>query len=477
MSISTEKYEALLALTGLPMGTNINVLEEVHWRTLAGLDRNADGTADITPVYGVAGADAGDSIMAVRNTADTSILVTNYSRSIATWLQFLSNRSVEFPKSMMFGVSGDTSTMLASRWDTVLAARPGFILGLIGTNDINSSFGDSVVETFKNNMTVMTNACAQKNIPLFWINVLARSLSTPANDEHAKTLFRMQDWLNKQKVNWRLKNVFVLDVNNIWADPVSATGAPKTGYAYDSVLHPSSFGAYQIANAILPVIQSLYPPVDSVGFYNNRDVYSTTNPTGNLLANGMLTGSGGSYGGGLAGVTGTIPTGMSITGFAAAGGNITGASVNITDTTMSNGIPGKRIVISGTATSSGVGAGAIVQFVMQATSPSTNINPGDILEARAKLEVTSQTNMSGFKAKLGSTESSVIYNHYDLYDPLSDLCPTTFNGTWATPPRTITAAPTAVDFSIFIPVLHPLTAGTIAADFKISQASIRKIIT
>lgn len=226
---------------------------------------------------------AGDSITENNTTVTSSPFPTSANRidGYWSWASMLSNHRLRLLKNA--GIAGNTSTMLRARFASdVLAYKPGFVVLLIGTNDVRQSVDPPTFETIVSNMEWMYQQCRARGIHLIQMTI-------PPCGEAADTTVRKQlrerinSWL---RVQARLRPGFTL-VDIFGALSAPDTGVPTASYPGGVVdtaqVHPNATGAAIIGNLLAPVINQLVPPVELLPG-SNLD-------TGNLLTNGMHSGT------------------------------------------------------------------------------------------------------------------------------------------------------------------------------------------
>lgn len=233
---------------------------------------------------------AGDSITAITPYSTASAL-GNHPYAPSSWLLPMLGQRARTDPTLIFGVSGDTSTQLLARIDAVCNSVADIVVILIGTNDINNASGTTLLSrftTYKSNMLTMIDRLIAAGKTVIIQPPLPRNVATA---ENRNILIQMRNWTNS--LAWIGKrNLFIADASVDYGDPLSTTYAPRSGYDYDG-LHPQARGAYEISKSLYRVLDKILPPF-SQQLFSVADVYEATyNPTGNLLTNGILDGTSG----------------------------------------------------------------------------------------------------------------------------------------------------------------------------------------
>jgi lysophospholipase L1-like esterase len=415
----------------------------------------------------------GDSIIAASISQDTGTLVANYNQGPGFWVPALTRQRVRTRKDLNFGINGETSTGLLARIDAICACDADIVALMIGTNDVNTA-NASTLATYKSNMTQILRRLLAAGKLVIAVCPLNRNLVSATARPLLQQMIR---WV--RELQWRgWRNLYVVDPNVYWTDPLSATSAPKSYYDVDG-LHPRGLGSYFVWKPVAELIATLYPTVAVHPTVSAADVYEPDwNPSGNLLPNGIMDGSSAVSGSGGPNFTGTQATNTTILGVAGTGGVITGLNVACSKVPLANGLPGQQIAISGTGTGSSASPGSGVIVRQSVASPGSKLAAGDTIEALATIEwdgVGSQ-NIAGIRARLRTIEGGTTYDVVDAWDSIADLLPPV-NDSWTlrTPPRLLTAAPSSVELSIWC-TLRNQSSASFAGTFRVGALHVGKVI-
>lgn len=414
---------------------------------------------------------AGDSVTAATTVANTSLITMNAQRGMQFWVPFLLKRRIRTRVDLNFGVSGNTSAALRDRIGAVCACDADYVLVQIGTNDIG----------------VLTYEETIANLEAIWSSLLAAGKFVIALPPLPRSLADADDrgQLNKtiryveEKRFAGLKNFVAISTAAAYVDPTSATGAPKSGYTYDSVLHPTARGEYYTSLPVVEYLDKLLPPAAAT-FWSVADVFSADNPTGNLIANGLLDGTGGTLGG--------LDSGASAGSFATSfqysvsdNGGVLGALTH-TGTKITHpvdGRPGQRIRIEGTgytgAGSATLNASSACLF-NQIFASFTGFSIGDTIRGRGEIikAATATECLTGLELHLFMTMGGQTNRRADGSSFGDRLPVETFSGTFETPPITLTAVPTAVQFGIRAYLANGVN--TIDSSFDIYGLKLEKVV-
>ncbi|AMJ61164.1 SGNH/GDSL hydrolase family protein [Bosea sp. PAMC 26642] len=417
---------------------------------------------------------AGDSVTYASISQDTATLTANFVQGPGFWVPALAHQRVRTRKDLNFGVNGETSTGLLARIDAICACDADIVAVKIGTNDVNTA-GPTTLATYKNNITQILRRLLAAGKLVIAICPLNRSLVSATARPLLQQMIR---WV--RELQWRgYRNLYVVDPNIFWTDPLSPTSAPKTYYDYDG-LHPRGLGSYFVWKPVADLIRTLYPTVAVNPVVSIADVYEPDwNPSGNLLPNGIMDGSVAVSGSGGPTFNGSgMAASTTILGSAGTGGVITGLTVACSKATLANGLPAQQIAISGTGTGSGASPGSGIIVRQSVVSPATKMAAGDTIEALATIEwdgVGSQ-NIAGLRARLRTVEGGTAYDVVDGWDSIADLLPSV-NDSWTlrTPPLLLTAAPSSVELSIWA-TLRNQSSATFAGTFRVGALHVGKVI-
>lgn len=362
----------------------------------------------------------GDSITNNNNNNTDIHGVDNKNIGYFTWFNFLSNHPFYCPvgnngtaaTGNNFGVGGNTTAQCLARVPQVLAVNPTWCFVLIGTNDLT----DVTISysTIISNLSQIYQQLGAAGIRVVALTIIPRSAwsSLTAPQIAARRLVQMavNTWIRKYNVNVAFPGsnmypIIVCDPTLYMVDVTSSVGNPLLGMLDTDGLHPNPTGAYWMGYALTQTMAS-YIPIGTVWDYQDpADLYDVTNnPTGNLLANGMMLGSGGTI---VTGVTGVVADSWSSQ--RSGGTNITAVCSKLGTAIDGTAGSAQRVVASTT------GAGVAEEFIYIHQDISTNFQAGDVVEASCQIAVSSiSVNLVGVDLNLRVTGQATSYNYHDL---------------------------------------------------------------
>lgn len=277
------------------------------------------------------------------------------------------------------GVSGDTTTGILARLDSdVLARNPDIVFVWAGTNDI--ALG-ATYATITSNLAsiyqkILDRGAIVAVLPIAPRNASGSDWSTSAQ---RRMHLAVNHWI-EQKAR-TTQGMIYIDPYPYVVDPASANGDSRSGFSVDGV-HCSPTGGYYMGEAAVKVFSGLIRPMSHVAV-SQYDAYDATNfPNGNMLTNGLLTGTGGTIGTGASGTAATSWQVMRNSG--------TNATATASKVSRSDGLPGdvQQVVFGVTGGGSGTG----VLYVMPTPSTvSTGVASDIWVEGSCEIEVSASS--------------------------------------------------------------------------------------
>ena len=386
----------------------------------------------------------------------------NYQRKpngFGSWVDFLTQQRIAVSKDYCKAVSSSLVSEVAGQLAQVfaLSPSPSHVAILTGTNTFAA--GTSAATAWAQ-LVPNIAACISRGIQPIIIFDLPRQLST-WTAANARQSFQFNQIVRS---NAGLYGALVVDPTQYLADSANSNGDPLSNYYYDGI-HPATMGGYYIGKAIADLISPLLPaPI--AGFASNGDTYNATdNPYGNILQNGLFTGTAGtntSSGGAASGTVASLWNNRTLTG--------TGTSV-ASIVARSDGKPGnwQQLVLTSTGTST-------YRFSLITAPPvNTYYARGDRLALALDLDVSSATGLEVCTISLSDYDGgSTIYdatNHFasTLISATYYPMPTAFAGRVHTDPITTGAG------SNGLLVRGEFQVKDGAATIKIGGAELRRI--
>lgn len=370
------------------------------------------------------------------------------------WLQFLSGQRFDFDLADNYGKSGDTTAQLLARVPAAIAATTAKVaIVYIGTNSANAGVSFA---SYKADLDAIIALLQAAGMTVILIAETPRGDSTNTSQRlsatNLKIFLQYAEYLKRLRTT---PGVFVADPWQYWADPLSTTGDVISATYTKDGLHPAPLGAYYIAQAVLPIINAIFPPVDILP-QSNSDLYdATNNPWGCLNSNPMMDGTGGSFN--ATGGSGSVATGWSEN----AGPTWTRV---YSKSTLTNGKPAQQVVIGGTGTT---GTENLRQVIT-----SGNLTIGDQVQAVASIEIdASAANISMLALQLldNNTITSGDFRRSVSTEVFPNVA-TSIKGVMRTPVYTLTTTTLQLQFNMLV-----LNAVTPAATVRIGQVALRKV--
>lgn len=204
-----------------------------------------------------------------------------------------------------FGVSGETSTQVLARIQTVIAAKPDVCVVQSGSNNVG--YPTTVIADVKSTMLQLYNA----GIVGVFIGISFRGAAS-----WDSTAMQQASYINATIARWLVDNGYgiYIETNKYICDFDTAAGTPYAGALHTDSIHYVTWSAFQIGRLLHESISPLLN-VNSGEISSNADAYdATNNPYGNIWTNPLISinsnvGSGaGDIGTGVTAGTGTTAT-------------------------------------------------------------------------------------------------------------------------------------------------------------------------
>ena len=318
----------------------------------------------------------GDSRFAnsVQNQSTATVRRYNWANQGSLfWLNFLTFQVLEFPIENDLAVSGQTTAQIAASVDNVLAfpvlPQMCFING--GTNSFGANpTSQQVLDSFADITGAAEKLLSFGITPVVEIDTPRTVASWSAAAQKCSISY------NQKLRSWaKARGIRLADHESAY---LQISGEPATGYSVADGIHQSCTGAvvraYALKTAISDIIETAV-----VGTLHPLDVYySSLNAGGNLLTNGLMTGTTGTNSG--TGASGVVPS--SWTNSVSSG---TGTAVASKETPRADGLLGDRVQIVLTAT-----AAMTHRFAPTTTlSVPSGVVAGDKIVGEIDVEITS----------------------------------------------------------------------------------------
>lgn len=405
----------------------------------------------------------GDSITAMTTKDNNGQFIRNSNQGYSFWLPTLTRQRVITSQALNFGVPGDTAADVLARMQPILSCGAGIFVGEIGRNDIGDGTVITDAATLKAQIASIWSQLLATGATVIWYTIWPAHL--PAGSQSQRQLWDVNTWMKKQMQVF--KGLYVIDSAYAYGDPTSATSSPRAGYSpTGDGTHPTALGAFVMGRLLAPTVELLYPDPGHI-LDGVSDSYDTNyNPRGNLVANGFLTGSGGSAWSGHTG--GQVPDNWQLFAVGATLGNLW---VEGSQATMADGRSCFQLQIT---RSSEVDVDADSNISLGYTFQSFDtLALGDRLIARCEFEVTAGTsNIAAIRLNL-SGQAGSNFSHCDGYATSDQsLTAEAFGGVLMTPEFTLTAIPSAMYLSVQATLTKEVSSQALI--LKIAQIDIRK---
>lgn len=339
------------------------------------------------------------------------------------------------------GVGGDTAQQIAERVPTAISHNPGWVVVEAGRNSVSA---------VQSAATII--ACLRDDIykPLLAAGIRVVATTITPRDGDTAPLRQVVNDVNAWIKEYARQTPGVVLADFYTAVTDGLTAAWIAGYVSDG-LHPLVRGAAPMGKVLAAALSPVVPYVDTL-VSNNTD-------TGNLLTNGLMTGTGGGNAVGAA-LTGTIAANWTVQGGFT--GTVVGSKVARTD-----GKPGEWQQFNFTA-------GGTNRIQMRPTANITSLVAGDKVYCETEFETDAGfiPSTGYFNLVLycynGTTGSVSVTDNYNGALNPSGAETRLANGTLRTPVMTVPAGTTYVQMYIQL-------AGAGGA-VRVSRCAIRKEI-
>jgi lysophospholipase L1-like esterase len=382
-----------------------------------------------------------------------------------TWANVFLGQRLRFDSSLNFGVSGDASEDALARIDDVLEAAPDVCVVEVGSNDVEADV--SPADTIAALESIYEQLIAA-GILVVTFPILPRQWGGTAPEQATKTAraMRINRWIRRYALEHQ--GIVLADPVSELADPASSISAMRSEMTFDGT-HPTVLGAMVIGRHVANAIATITSPMAPLLPSHAADVYDADeNPEGNLLANGMLTGTGGSKAGE---VTGDVADGCSLVRFAGSygAGSVVASKVTRTD------VPGDWQVI--TASGMTGGADPIYAFTQEIAGSAGDYDVGDVVELACEIEVEGASGLEGVLLVLYEYSGAGAQVTAAEAGALGTETEAEWSGIMRTPPITLSAA-LGASSKLSANVAFQMTGtGSAGAVIRVGRVDLRKVIS
>lgn len=355
------------------------------------------------PVFAV----FGDSISAQNTLIDFPNGTVAYNaKGDVVWLRALMGGRFRFPLSNVFGYSGQTSSVILTHLQEVIAAKPGFVRVLMGTNDPQPGV-TWVPSATLDNIVTACRAFIAAGIVVMLVPILPKSSQGSLSSQEFSNAQKGFQWINRQLRAFAFAQprgtIVVADCDVALADQTNAAYVPIAGSTNDG-LHPVGFGANRMAGAESVAVGGLLSPVNLSISGQQTAFDATYNPSGNRLPSGQMIGTSGTAG---TGVTGEVASGWSLS--RTTGSTVTAVGSKVT-TDAVTGKVAQRITLGG-------GSGANTEMISLSRNIAVGSGTyavGDLLEGAALIEGSGLSRVRNIALRVSDVSPGGTIKYYGL---------------------------------------------------------------
>lgn len=259
-----------------------------------------------------------------------------YPRGVLTNVRFLTDQRVQFPISLNYAVGGTTTVeWLSSQLPAAIASDADVIDAQIGTNDAVASGRAALAIT--TNMETGYKLILAGGKKLIVEAIQARGdYSAPQR----QTIEAVRQWQIQfcRAANQTIHRCMFVDQFKTTVDPASASSFAKAGYMVINGVHPTTLAAFREAQKWVQSFYAMFPQLGNNGLVADlNDTYvgpassSFPNQYGNMHANGLMNGSGGTFSGSILSGTAATSWTCAYSGSSTLTGTIVGSQVAAAD--------------------------------------------------------------------------------------------------------------------------------------------------
>lgn len=434
------------------------------------MDLIARGMAAKMPGLAAALAARGQSRIgpSVCGIGDSNTALANFNghwRSAAymSWVRALTGQRFDIQTGYLYATTGYTiAQILATHVPQAIAGGHdiGVLMGL--TNDVsaNTPYGDAVRD-----LGIAIDLMLAAGMRVILVPIPPRGSGGASWSTARRRLQqRINQWIRERALQGR--GVYLADPTDAMID--FATGYALTGYMQSDALHHMTPGGYAVGLAVANVLNTLYPARPSL-LVDVGDVYhAAENPTGNLIANGLMAGSvttaqdADKF---VNGATGTLPTSFF--------GRRSGAAITLTGAFAKEADPLFTGLERAVLTLGGTADGGSVE--LRQTINQADIAVGDVLVAECEVEWSGLANINSvqlYVQMFGGSNGTRIDMFGNAYDgPL--IAASGKRLIYRTPPLTVVAGQTGGMVNVQV---GAMPSGAAAGVVKVGRMSVRKLL-
>lgn len=311
------------------------------------------------------------------------------------------------------GIAGDTTGGMLARLQTdALAYSPQWVLVAGGINDRSLGGGADLGSDYTiNNLRTIVERCLAAGSKVILATLLPNTVVNTAGGTKAAALLAVNDWIRTYTAG--RTDVIGLDIFNVIYDPATTCG-PLAGNFTDNT-HPGVAGAHRIGTAAAQMLSGAGVVKYRGLFASVGAIASTTNPKGNLVRFGSMSGNGGTLPGVYA-TTGTVPDGW----WLQQDGNATAHASHSITMTREAGTEGPGLLWWKTVVAWSTNQASVTVFTHRLLSASTltipaGVSTGDLIDCAIEVDysgVNAGPLQIDFVVRQGTTELAVATFSY-----------------------------------------------------------------
>jgi lysophospholipase L1-like esterase len=298
----------------------------------------------------------------------------------ATWFRRAAGQSIDLEQQDIFAVSSmGTEHLLNTQLPSVQAGDYDICITMIGTNDIANESIDLVA-----NLETYISAIENLGIYHVMMPIMPRSGAAAWTADELKKVDRINAFIRKRMINAGFGRFisFLPKITDF------STGEAISGYLRDGI-HTNKRSAKIIGDTVFSACSDLFPVTEQDFSLSNSTYDEAINPLGDIIVNGLMSGTTGIT---QNGATGDVATGWNLNrSSAAATFDIVGSKSSDTD------LVGKENQV---ITFSGTGDGTSAVLTTISLTPPSGLVDGDELELIMDVDASSLTGIGYISASL-----------------------------------------------------------------------------
>ena len=369
--------------------------------------------------------------------------------SYLTWLRWTMRDRFHTEPALILGVASTrTDHLLATQVPQAIAARADIAFVQDGTNDVGLLTAAQSIA----NVAAAVRLLNAAGIAVVLIAIVPQGGWSTAKRQQAAA-YNRQLWMLARDA---ARAVRFVDVNPAYTD--YGTGNALAGYQFSDAVHDSPSGALAKAQLIAGAVDDLFPRAAELVISSSADAFDAAlNPTGDMLANGLMAGTTGTL---TSGATGTVPTGWT-------GGLAASGATTLTVALSKGADPGYATVPAAVMTLGGTGDANNAKYDQGIATPA-GLAAGDRVYLQCDVRWSGLAGVKSVGPRLSVGDGSATYEAWDgaAFNPAGTAVlalPPAFAGLMRTPSLTLPANFQGLRARLqAVPVAGSAVAGTVA---------------